>query len=101
MERIETPEELAKKLSDCQHTAPYIASLITARDAAIRSKQAELLRVCGEALKALVSSIGGAAEMCQCTVCIAVRQAKSALAALEDAGRVKEMQKNEQEKNDA
>jgi len=91
MPKIETPEVFAEKLSDRQHTAPYIASLITARDAAIRAESAELLRVCGEALNGVVLANGPRTKQgyfadCTCDECVAVRKAQAALAALKDAG---------------
>ena len=80
MPKIETPEAFGEKLSDRQHTAPYIASLIAARDAAIRAESAELLRVCGEKIGQELREVKAIETYdAACTL-------TEALAALKDAG---------------
>lgn len=78
MPNIEMPEAFVSN-QIIGHKHDDAVAAITARDAAIRAESAELLRVCGEALKATQSI---APEF---SILGAVR-AKFALAALKDAG---------------
>lgn len=82
MPNIETPEEFAAKLSDRQHTALYITSLVVLRDAAIRSESVALLKTCGEAL-------GAMAEPGTVSWGEIKKRSQAALAALREAGVLK------------
>jgi len=118
MPKIETPEEFAQTVKDnafdpwcwnsaeAQFTGDFdleeAARLITAREAAIRAESAELLRVCGGALKTvpkIMESFEYTPDEDSCTgesifkaklnedgFFIALGNAKAALAALKDAG---------------
>lgn len=88
MPKLETPEEFRDKIGRLGYNVIEYADItaedkllcaITARDAAIRAESAELLRVCGEALKAV----------CDDLPMNSVRSAvlsRAALAALKEAG---------------
>ena len=111
MPKIETPgmfrERIAENfiVGETGHLAfqeggkERIDSMIAERDAAIRSEQTELLRVCGEALHGArnhIFAVGGY------DTGSALDPVDAALAALKEAGvRVNETRKNEQEAPDA
>lgn len=89
MQNIETPEAFVSN-QIIGHKHDDAVAAITARDAAIRTESAELLRVCGEALTSANKQTQGVNA-----------KVRTALAALKDAGCVNKTLKNEQEKNDA
>jgi hypothetical protein len=107
MPNIETPSEFAQRFDPCARGefigVSEAVAAITVRDAAIRAESAELLRVCGEALrvaqsiKSLVQSIergedweGGEPSLGTCRGFGRIKsisdEATTAMAALKKAG---------------